>query len=239
MAKKRTKKKAKKSAPKPKKRVKARAKTPARVAKKKAPARKKKAAPKPKPKPMADATPEPAPEVTESKVAAVADSAWQASAESEEIGELEIPSGKVKVSDAGTLFAPVEVAIPKGTWHVRITRNGDGDNIAAVLYQRPDAAPIAWREQGSYAVDAGMSGFFDGDVFARVDKHVWPISIYDDLISKHLDPKEAEGHAGAFVPFEETKFSACRSGYGDGVYPVFAGTDASGAIVMVVTTFLD
>ena len=110
--------------------------------------------------------------------------------------------------------------------------------MAAVLY-KPDASVVAWTEKGAYAVDAGMSAFFDGDVFARVDKHVWPISIYDDLISNHLDPAETEGHAGAFVPYEDTKFSACRSGWGDGVYPVYAGADASGTIVAVVTTFLD
>ena len=208
-------------AKKSRKRVKSTKKTAPRKASAKP--KKKKPAPKPKAKP---------------KGIALADALWQSGTHAEEIGELEIPSGKVKVSDAGTLFAPVEVAIPKGTYHVRITRNDDGENRAAVLIKK-DAVPSAWFDKGSYAVDAGMSGFFDGDVFARVDKHVWPISIYDDLICNHLDPAEREGHAGAFVPYEETKFSACRSGYGDGVYPVYEGRDAKGNVVAVVTTFLD
>jgi hypothetical protein len=231
MAKKKAKKRTKKKPVKPQKRVKTRKKSPARSAKKRASTPKKKAAPKKSSTPKV--VPPPVPNTTE-----LAARFWEPSAEAEEIGDLEIASGKVKVSDAGTLFAPVEVAIPKGTWKVRINRNADGENLSAILY-RSDAAPVAWTERGAYAVDAGMSGFFDSDVFGRVDKHVWPISIYDDLISKHLDPQEAKGHAGAFVPFEDVKFSACRSGWGDGVYPVYAGADASGTIVMVVTTFLD
>jgi hypothetical protein len=161
---------------------------------------------------------------------------WQAGSSSEEIGELEVPSGVVHVCDAGTLFAPVAVKLPKGVYEVRVARDDRGDNGAAVLAKK-GAKPVKWKNVGAYAVDAGMAGFFDGDVFMRVDKHVWPISIYDDLISNHLDPAEAEGHAGAFVPYEETKFSACRSGGGDGVYPVFAGHDANGDVVVVVTTF--
>jgi hypothetical protein len=35
------------------------------------------------------------------------------------------------------------------------------------------------------------------------------------------------------------KFSACRSGVGDGVYPVYVGRDASGKVVAVLTTFLE
>jgi len=162
---------------------------------------------------------------------------WQAGAHSEEIGELSIPSGKVKVCDAGTLFAPVEVALPPGDYDVRIQRNEDGDNAAAVLIAK-SAKPLVWKEIGAYGVDAGMSGFFDADVFDRIDKHTFEVSIYDDLICNHLDPAEEEGHAGAFVPFEEAKFSACRSGYGDGVYAVFEGRDASGTVVAVVTTFM-
>ncbi len=211
---------AKKKASKPsRRRVKTTAKSPARKASAK-PKKKKKAAP---PKP---------------RLVTIAESIWQPGTHAEEIGDLEIASGKVKVSDDGTLIGPIGVVVPKGSYQVRITRNADGDNLAAVLI-RNGTTPVTWKVRGAYAVDAGMSAFFDGDVFARVDKHVWPVSIYDDLICNHLDPAEREGHAGAFVPFEETKFSACRSGDGDGVYPVYAGSDASGTVVAVVTTFLD
>jgi hypothetical protein len=173
---------------------------------------------------------------TKAPAAAIDAALWRAGPSSEEIGEIAISSGKVRVCDAGTLFAPVEVVLRAGTYQVRVARGKDGDNRAAVLAMA-GATPTSWKRVGAYPVDAGMSGFFDADVFARVDAHQWPISIYDDLICDHLDPAEDEGHAGAFVPYEETKFSACRSGSGDGVYPVFAGSDAGGAIVAVVTTF--
>src|SRR5581483_1367960 len=151
-----------------KKKVRKRVKTTKKSAPRKASAKpKKKPAPKPKAKAKAKAK-------TKTKGIPLADAIWQSGTHAEEIGELEIPSGKVKVSDAGTLFAPVEVAIPKGTYHVRITRNDDGENRAAVLIKK-GAVPVTWFDKGSYAVDAGMSGFFDGVVFARVDKHVWPI----------------------------------------------------------------
>lgn len=166
----------------------------------------------------------------------VSPEAWKSSATSEELGELTIPSGAVMVGDAGSLMAPVKVDVAAGTWRVRVTRRRDGKNASAALY-REGAAPVAWDKRGDYPVDAGMAGFFDSGLFARVEKHPWQISIYDDLICEHLDPAEAQGHAGALVPFEELKFSACASGSGDGVYPVFAGTDAGGAVVVVVTTF--
>ena len=162
---------------------------------------------------------------------------WQPGPHAEEIGLLDVPSGKVMVCDAGTLWGPVAVELPPGRYHVRIARNEQGDNEAAILLAE-GAAPVNWTEVGTYGVDAGMSAFFDAEVFARVDRHRFPISIYDDLISNHLDPAEAKGHAGAFVPFEEARFSACRSGYGDGVYPVFVGHGASGAVQAVVTIFM-
>jgi hypothetical protein len=163
---------------------------------------------------------------------------WSSGPHAEEIGDLEIPSGEVMVCDAGTLFDPVEVSLPKGVYQVRVARSDEGDNASAVLIAR-DATPVSWEDVGAYGVDAGMSGFFDADVFGRVDDHRWPVSLYDDLISKHLDPAEERGHAGAFVPYEEAKFSACRSGHGDGVYPVYVGRDAKGAVVAVLTTFLE
>ena len=162
---------------------------------------------------------------------------WRSGPHAEEIGDLEILSGSVMVCDAGTLFSPVEVSLPKGVYRVRVARD-NRENASAVLIAK-NAAPVAWEEAGAYGVDAGMSGFFDADVFERVDDHDWSVSLYDDLISKHLDPAERRGHAGAFVPFEEVKFSACRSGGGDGVYPVYVGRDASGEVVAVLTTFLE
>ena len=226
------KKKPKKAAPKkaaPKKAA------PKKAAPKKA-APKKAAPKKAAPKKAAPKKAAPKPKAAE-KSAAVDARLWQAGDHAEEIGALDVASGAVKVCDAGTLFAPVEVEVPKGTYDVRIPRNGDGDNEAAALVAK-GAKPVSWTEAGAYGVDAGMSAFFDADVFARVDKHAFPVSIYDDLICNHLDPAERQGHAGAFVPFEDAKFSACRSGYGDGVYPVFVGRDAKGKVVAVVTTFL-
>jgi hypothetical protein len=96
---------------------------------------------------------------------------------------------------------------------------------------------VRFEEVGAYGVDAGMSGFFDRELHERADGFELEGSIYDDLISNHLDPAEDKGHAGAFVPFERQRFSACRSGGGDGVYPVYVGKDARGHVVAVVTTF--
>jgi hypothetical protein len=163
---------------------------------------------------------------------------WSAGSHAEEIGDLEISSGRVMVCDAGTLFDPVEVSLPKGVYRVHVARDKGRDNAAAVLIAK-DATPVSWKEAGAYGVDASMSGFFDADVFDCVEDHDWSVSLYDDLISKHLDPAERRGHAGALVPHEEAKFSACRSGFGDGVYPVYVGRDANRKVVAVLTTFLE
>jgi hypothetical protein len=161
---------------------------------------------------------------------------WQAGPSSEELGQLHIASGKVTVSDAGALMEPIEVEVQPGHYAVRVRRDASGLNLAAALVA-DGAAPVRWETVGEYPVDAGMSGFFDNALFERVSNHDWKISIYDDLICNHLDPAERQGHAGAMVPFEAAQFSACKSGYGDGVYPVHVGRDAAGAVVAVVTTF--
>lgn len=225
------------------------------IARKNAHAKPKKAAPKKKPvakrpAPKATAkTPKVAPPPPDSespaKRAAMADDGevvevearmWTSGAHAEELGTLDVPSGTVMVCDPGTLFGPVAVAVPSGTYDVRVGHDGR-DNFASALVAK-GAKPTSWKKVGVYGVDAGMAGFFDAAVLARVDKHSFPISIYDDLICDHLDVAEEAGHAGAFCPFEESKFSSCRSGHGDGGYPVFAGTDGSGKVVAVVTTFL-
>lgn len=154
----------------------------------------------------------------------------------EELGELDIPSGRVCVCDAGTLAGPVIVGLPKGKYIVRIQRDDSRENTAAVLIA-PGKRPTKFEEVGHYPVDAGMSGFFDHDPLVRADQHSWDMNIYDDLICNHLDPAEAKGHAGAFVPFGNSAFSACKSGAGDGVYPVFVGRDAAASVVAVVTIF--
>src|SRR5262249_1685715 len=126
--------------------------------------------------------------------------------QTEELGELDIPSGKVFVCDAGAQPGPVVVQVPKGKYVVRIQRDESNTNTAAVLVAA-GSQPISFEEVGHYPVDAGMSAFFDGELYSRADQHPWKISIYDDLICDHLDPAESEGHAGAFVPFGGAAFS--------------------------------
>ena len=74
-------------------------------------------------------------------------------------------------------------------------------------------------------------------MFAALSSATWEGGLYDDLISLHLDPAEEEGRAGAMVPYDNSTFSACRSGAGDGVYGVFAGRDDGDTIVAVATVF--
>ncbi len=163
---------------------------------------------------------------------------WRGGPLVEDLGLLSIPSGQVRVCDAGTLFAPVAVAVPAGSYVARILRERGGDNVAAALVVG-GGEPVTWEEVGAYGVDAGMSGFFDGELLSVLDATPFEMSIYDDLISQHLDPAEREGRAGAIVPFQEAAFSACRSGWGDGLYPVHVGRDALGEVVVIVTTFID
>lgn len=162
---------------------------------------------------------------------------WSAGPHAIELGELPIPSGEVVVVDAGVLQAPVRVAVPPGTYRVRVTRTDDRTVASAALVS-PSAAVVRWEEVGAYPVDAGMSGFFDAGVFARVARTRWKNNIYDDLIAKWLEPAEKKlGRAGVLVPFENDAFSACSSGDGDGIYPVYVGRDSRGTVVAVVTDF--
>ncbi len=169
----------------------------------------------------------------------VAANLWKpATKGAEELGVLELPSGTVSVCDAGTLLRPVHVKLPAGKYQARVVFDGVHDNLSMALVKK-GATPIAWKNVGSYGVDAGMAGFFDGKLYKKLDKHQFPDdgNMYDSLIANHLDPAETKGHAGAFVPFLDSKFCACRSGQGDGVYATFVGKDKNGIVVAVVTTF--
>lgn len=162
---------------------------------------------------------------------------WRGGPLTEHIGDLDVPSGRLAVCDAGTLFQPVGVDVAAGRHAVRVLRNRDGENLAAAVRVGP-GEPARWEERGAYGVDAGMAGFFDQATLAKLEAHDFASSIYDDLISKHLDPAEAQGHAGAMVPFEGSGFAACASGYGDGTYGVYVGIDPRGGVAVVVTEFI-
>lgn len=163
---------------------------------------------------------------------------WRGGPNIEDLGQLSVPSGRVQICDPGTLFDPVAVEVPAGQHLARVLKSRDGDNVAAALVVRK-GEPVSWEEVGNYGVDAGMSGFFDGALFDQVDAHDFDVSIYDDLISRHLEPAEREGHAGTLIPFDGATFSACRSGWGDGIYPVHVGRGVDGGVEVIVTTFLD
>ena len=162
---------------------------------------------------------------------------WQGGPRTEELGEISIPSGAVTISDAGIPHG-VRVAVSPANGSVRILRNEDGDNVAAALVF-PEGEPVDWTEAGTYGVDCGLSGFGDSELLEQLDKQTWEISSYDDLISLHLEPREDEGHAGALIPFQGNAFSACRSGYGDGVYAVHVGRNREGRVAAIVTVFID
>lgn len=164
---------------------------------------------------------------------------WSPGPNAIELGELPIPSGVVVVVDPGVLRGVVRVAIPPGTYRVRIARTPERSVESAALVA-PSATPVRWEEVGAYAVDAGMSGFFDAGVFARVERAYSKRNIYVDLIAQWLEPaeKRQRGRGGVLVPFENEAFSACSSGDGDGLYSVYAGRDARGTVVAVVTSFL-
>jgi hypothetical protein len=93
---------------------------------------------------------------------------------------------------------------------------------------------VAFREAGRFGVDAGTAGFLDAHVFAALSDHVFEENAYDDLLAPSL---ATAGAAAALVPFEGSMFFACRSGDGDGVYPVFVGSDAAGTPVAVLVSF--
>ena len=162
---------------------------------------------------------------------------WRGGPLTEHIGDLDVPSGQLRVCDAGTLFEPVAVTVPSGRHPVRVLRNRGGDILAAAVRVGP-GEPSRWSEEGAYGVDAGLAGFFDGALLEKVDAHAFETSIYDDLIALHLDPAEDAGQAGAMVPFDGGGFATCRSGHGDGIYAVYVGTDPRGAAAVVVTEFI-
>ena len=167
---------------------------------------------------------------------------WRGGPLTEHIGDLDVPSGQLRVCDAGTLFEPVAVTVPSGRHPVRVLRNRGGDILAAAVRVGP-GEPSRWSEEGAYGVDAGLAGFFDGRVpdvpgVARAHQH------RHLPLAPRLQPGaqvavvEDAGQAGAMVPFDGGGFATCRSGHGDGIYAVYVGTDPRGAAAVVVTEFI-
>lgn len=161
---------------------------------------------------------------------------WSEGPDTVELGSLRVTSGAVVVCDAGVLDDGVDVDVPNGEYLVRIAKNEHGEITASSLLAR-GASPVSFEEVGDYGVDAGLSGFFDKALHERASTFDFPSDIYNDLIDGVLYPKDAPETSMTMVPFEGGTFSACRSGGGDGVYPVFVGRDAKGEIVAVITTF--
>ena len=157
----------------------------------------------------------------------------------EEIGSVPVPSGQLMVCDPGTLFAPVKVEIPAGTYAVRILVDDEEDRPREAALVLGEGTVDRWEEVGWYGVDCGLSGFFDAEHLKQVEEAEYEISIYDDLIGPVLEQAEANGEAGTVVPSGEGAFSTCTSGWGDGTYVVRVGRSADGRPLVVLTVFMD
>jgi hypothetical protein len=150
------------------------------------------------------------------------------------LGHLDV-DGELTVGDPGLMpdGSVVKVALPAGRYAVGAL--AFSPRRVHALYAAADGAEVVSLEElGSFGVDCGMAGFWTDA--AETGWREQPEEDYEnwfDVIDSAIGSKRA-----GMVTVGDARFAACLSGDGDGVYPVFAGKDASGAVVAVLTVFI-
>ena len=112
--------------------------------------------------------------------------------------------------------------------------------IALRIRFDPSRPTVHWRSadttNGSSAVgvDGGNVGIFDVGAMLSIDQHDLEESIW-----RKCEPLDEDGPAIALELVQNADLMVVLSGYGDGVYPCFWGTDAAGVVTTLQIEFVD
>ena len=159
-----------------------------------------------------------------------------------DIGDFEVSSGKLAVSDpcytAGTWCAGVLSNVKNGTWEssVEISDEGSwGSRVKVLFAHLKDTNIDPWtKAKFVVGVDAGQVCIVDESHFAGGEgEYGEPETFYGDACEK----SSGEGNLGAGI-LKSGHGVNSSSGFGDGSYDCFYGTDKDGQIVSVKVVFI-
>ncbi len=167
------------------------------------------------------------------------------------IGELDVPTGRICVSDPGTTsfegpHSPLARRAPTGRFPVEVAlaRFEDQARVACARVRFAAGPAVTWEhatfegggapgpdEVAGYGVDAGMGCFFDAASNAEVDEATM------DAWLAAMEANQASSWTWHEAKVGSTNVVMFSSGWGDGFYASYWGLDAEGNIVELVTDF--
>ena len=177
----------------------------------------------------------------------------EARLECREIGELNLPTGRIVACDPMVEpdLPPFAIAVAPGKRPVGVTIAhvaGDDQRISAAWIRVSDAQPVRWefaqlkgrpeREAPAYGVDSATGAFVSAEGAVALAAHLENDSL-DDL-AERMEAQYEPTREWAVVPVPGTDgldFAAFSSGLGDGAYVSYWGYDAGGEIVCLLTDF--
>jgi hypothetical protein len=162
-----------------------------------------------------------------------------------DLGELHLPSGQIGACDPfmGLGEGAAWLTVPPGRYPVKLTiaQKGllDAYEAYLTLLVDPDADEVRREERqddnwGGIGVDAGAVCFVDAEAARRCVDADWEAITGGPggWIERLHDPASA----GINLPLPgdvDANIVICRSGFGDGIYPVIVGYDAADRVVRV------
>jgi hypothetical protein len=169
---------------------------------------------------------------------------------SRQIGELILPTGRLRVADPDAIdeSQPLNLRLGLGGVHpivATLAKYPDKDErIAAVrLVLDPKHAPVKWTEAKPliHSTDSGLSCYLDEDAAEH-------IALLKDLprqrlttsLHKSMDQNYADTRTwGAVRVAQDTQANliAFSAGFGDGEYGTYLGHDRDGNLVTILTDF--
>lgn len=161
-----------------------------------------------------------------------------------EIGDFNVESGKLVVSDPcytpGTWCAGVLSNVKNGLWHAAIRLNDEGswgDRVAELYVSLDKTNNDAWHlAPFTVGVDAGQVCIVDDKHFAGGEGEYHDRdSFYGDACHMSMEGSADELGAGILKSGHGVNSS---SGYGDGSYECFYGTNDKGEITSVRVVFI-
>lgn len=180
----------------------------------------------------------------------------------ETIGQLDLPGGLFVAADPYVMggdadpFAQRLGAERADVVAARALVGPDHERVAALVLWCGTDAVVEWRmatvgdqdvgsleEEGffGYGVDAGTGSFGSPDAMQVTGTVLAEdAGMLEDPVSAALFADSVGTRSAVLVAPAEgaAPVAVCSSGWGDGVYPTWLGTDGAGAVVVAVTDFL-
>ncbi len=172
------------------------------------------------------------------------------------IGNLLLPSGELVACDpfVSPEAEPFNLKLPRGTFPVvlSVAEIDSDERVAYATVRFAQGAPVTWEilsarkqdvstleksEMWVYGVDSGTGCFMDRVAGRVLEQTMRKQENFFETLIADMEKTYRDTWNWLDMKFGEGNLIAFSSGYGDGIYPTFAGRDGNGEISVVVTEF--